>query len=122
MVYSSTEVLRLPSQAVSIVCMVGTGMALRRMLSGASTLVTLGPQSGNASRVIMFGASWLPVEMTLSSTRENGRNTSFADCMPCLIATSRMIITRPPGELLKGQRAAQGEHWAQDQIFSCIAS
>ena len=90
-----------------MVCMVGTGIALRRMSSGASTLVTFGPQSGKASRVIMLGASWLPVEMTFSSTRENGRSTSLADCMPCLIATSRMIITRPPGEFSNGQRAAQ---------------
>ena len=55
----------------------------------------------------MFGASWLPVEITFSSTRLNGRSTSLTDCMPCLIATSRMIITRPPGEFSNGQRAAQ---------------
>jgi hypothetical protein len=39
-----------------------------------------------------------------------------------MIATSRMIATSPPGEFLKGQRAAQVMHWAHAQIFSCIAS
>ncbi|MNU06183.1 hypothetical protein D3C72_2512890 [compost metagenome] len=77
------------------------------MARGASTLETFGPQSGKASRVIMLGASWLPVEITLSSTRENGRSTLLADSILCLIATSRMIITSPPGEFSNGQRAAQ---------------
>ena len=59
------------------------------------------------SLLIMSGASWLPVEMSLSITRENGRSTFLALCMSCLMAVSRISITRPPGELPNGQRAAQ---------------
>jgi hypothetical protein len=55
----------------------------------------------------MSGESWLPVEISFSITRLNGRSTFLADSMPCLIATSRMIITSPPGEFSNGQRAAQ---------------
>ena len=55
----------------------------------------------------MSGDSWLPVVISFSMTRLKGRSTSFADCMPCLIAVSRMIMISPPGELSKGQRAAQ---------------
>ncbi len=55
----------------------------------------------------MSGDSWLPVEISFSITRLNGRSTFFADSMPCLIAVSRISMTRPPGELPNGQRAAQ---------------
>jgi len=55
----------------------------------------------------MFGASWLPVAISFNITRLNGRSTFFADSMPCLIAASRISMTRPPGELPNGQRAAQ---------------
>jgi len=57
--------------------------------------------------VIILGASWLPVETSFNSTRLNGRSTSLTEGSSCLIATSRMIITSPPGEFSKGQRAAQ---------------
>jgi hypothetical protein len=66
-----------------------------------------GPQSGKWSGWIMSGNSWLPVVISFSITRPNGRSTSLADCISCLIATSRMIATRPPGEFLNGQRAAK---------------
>ncbi len=55
----------------------------------------------------MSGASWLPVEMSFSITRLNGRSTFFADSIWCLMAVSRISITSPPGELPNGQRAAQ---------------
>ena len=54
----------------------------------------------------MSGESWLPVEMSFSITRLNGRSTFRADSMLCLIAVSRISMTRPPGELPNGQRAA----------------
>jgi hypothetical protein len=90
-----------------VVFSVGIGIALRSTLSGASTLVMFGPQSAKCCGLIMSGLSWLPVEMSFSITRENGRSTSCADFMPCLIAVSRMIMISPPGEFSNGQRAAQ---------------
>ncbi len=55
----------------------------------------------------MSGDNWLPVEISFSITRLNGRSTFLADSMPCLMAASRISMIRPPGEFSNGQRAAQ---------------
>ena len=59
------------------------------------------------TRYNAFGQVSESITYTGRITRLNGRSTFLADSMPCLIATSRMTMTRPPGELPKGQRAAQ---------------
>ena len=94
--------------ALSRSCTRGVSQTSRRSaVSGASTLEMLGPQSGKPSALIMSGDSWLPVEISFSMTRLNGRSTFLADSIPCLMAASRISITRPPGEFENGQRAAQ---------------